>query len=424
MSKMPSQENFLVVGAGPLGLAMAKALGEAGVPYVQVEATDHVGGNWAHGVYETAHIISSRKTTEFPDYPMPASYPDFPSAQQMCAYYEDFAEVHALRGRIRFECPLERCEPLDGRWSCTFGDGTVEQFKGVYVCNGHHWRRHFPAWVERFEGEVRHSKDYERPDDLRGKRVLVLGGGNSGCDLASEAARVAARTDWSLRRGYWIMPKSVLGRPIIELLSPWTPVSLQRLLVKAVVRLVIGRYSDYGLPEPDHRPFERHPTVNSEVFHYLAHGRIRPRPSVAGVNGRVVTFADGSSAEYDTVVCGTGFEVSFPFLPEGLVKVRGKVAELIGGALVPGQRHLYIVGAYQPRYGIGPVVRPYCQMLAHWAHLQEELEVPLADVLVALGQKAPTSEVLDPHKAIRGVRMARFADPLIRWKGRRMARVS
>ena len=86
---MNTRDQFLVVGAGPLGLAMAKALGESGLPYTQIEATDHVGGNWAHGVYKTAHIISSRRTTEYPDFPMPSDYPDFPSAAQMCDYYNE-----------------------------------------------------------------------------------------------------------------------------------------------------------------------------------------------------------------------------------------------------------------------------------------------------------------------------------------------
>ncbi|MDP6931714.1 MAG: NAD(P)/FAD-dependent oxidoreductase, partial [Myxococcota bacterium] len=198
---MRTEDQFLVIGAGPLGLGMAKALDEHGVPYVQVEATDHVGGNWAHGVYRTAHIISSRRTTEYPDHPMPAHYPAFPSARQMCAYYNDFADTHGLRPRIHFERRLEDCVPVDGLWACTFADGTSQRFKGVFVCNGHHWKRSYPGWVEEFSGEVLHSKDYQRPEDIRDRQVLVLGGGNSGCDLVSEAARVSARADWSLRRG-------------------------------------------------------------------------------------------------------------------------------------------------------------------------------------------------------------------------------
>jgi len=413
---------YLVIGAGPVGLSMARALKQAGLSYTHVEATDHVGGNWAHGVYETAHIISSKKTTEFPSDPMPADYPDFPSAQQMHAYFEAFADRHQLRGAIRFNTRLQWCEPDGTKWRCTFDDGTSETFTGVFVCNGHHWARNLPDWTAAFAGEVLHSKDYKRPEQLAGRRVLVLGGGNSGCDLASEAGRVASEADWSLRRGTWILPKSLFGRPSVEFISPRVPVAVQRVFVRAMVRAVIGRYSDYGLPEPEDRPFDRHPTVNSEVFHYLQHGRLGARPGVAGVDGHTVRFVDGTSAEYDVVACGTGFDVAFPFLPDGLVPVRGKVAQLIGGALVPGYPGLNIVGAYQPRYGLGPLVEPFTDMLAEWAKLQAEFDVPLVDVLQALGQAPPPSEVMDPHANLRQIRMSRLATPLLKWKAKRMAR--
>ncbi|MFT4628648.1 MAG: cation diffusion facilitator CzcD-associated flavoprotein CzcO [Myxococcota bacterium] len=191
-----------MLGAGPSGLAVAKALGERGIPYAQVESTDHVGGNWAHGVYSTAHIISSRRIIEYTDHPMPSDWPDFPSADQMRRYYEDYTDSYDLRRHIRFDTEVSSVVPLpDGSWQVTMRDGTGEVFKGVAVCNGHHWDKVLPPWAAAFAGELIHSKDYKHPDQLRGKRVLVLGGGNSGCDIVSEAARVGA-AHWSLRRGY------------------------------------------------------------------------------------------------------------------------------------------------------------------------------------------------------------------------------
>ena len=419
---MNSETSFLIVGAGPLGLAMAKALREAGVPHAHVEATDHVGGNWAHGVYETAHIISSKSTTEYPDYPMPEHYPDFPSAAQMCAYFNAFADDHDLRRHIRFETRLDHCVPERDLWRCTFSDGTTERYKGVLVCNGHHWKRRYPAWASEFAGELMHSKDYKRPGQLTGKRILVVGAGNSGCDLASEAARVGAHADWSMRRGTWFMPKHFLGRPSIEFVHPWIPVPVQRVLVRTMFRAVVGRFEDYGLPRPDDRPFDRHPTVNSEVFHYLQHGELTARPGVAAVDGHTIQFVDGSSETYDLLVCATGFDVAFPFLPAGLVDVKGKTAQLIGGSLVPGYKNLFVCGTTQPRYGLGPLVRPYAQLIAHWATLQDELEVPLADVLYELGQRPPPSEVMDPHAGIRMLKRARMMDPVIRRTAKRMVR--
>lgn len=420
---MDTRNKMLVIGAGPVGLGMAKALGEEDVPYVQVEATDHVGGNWAHGVYETAHIISSRDTTQYSDWPMPRSYPDFPSAAQMKAYYEAYTAEFGLAEHIRFETKVTAVNPrADELWDVTFEDGTTQTFKGVFVCNGHHWSKIFPDWAEDFAGELLHSKDYKRPDQLKGKRVLTIGGGNSGCDVASEAARVGACSDWSLRRGYWFMPKTLFGTPTIELVKPWMPMRLQRRMLKTLIRITVGRYEDYGLPTPDHEIFETHPTVSTEVFHYLKHGRIAPRPDVAKVDGHTVTFKDGTSADYDVIVCATGFHVAFPFLPEGMVPVEGKVAKLIGGFVTPTDKHLYIVGWSQPRYGLGPLVRPASVLLAKMAKIQDDFEPPIGAVLQKLGAPVPDTHLMDPHESMRRLARATRALPLVRRVGMRMGR--
>jgi cation diffusion facilitator CzcD-associated flavoprotein CzcO len=405
----------LILGAGPTGLAVARALKEAGIPYVQVEAEDRVGGNWAHGVYETAHIISSRRTTEFPDYPMPAHWPDFPSAEQMRAYMQDYAEHFDLLRGLRFKTRVTAVRQRgDERWDVTFDDGSTQVYKGVLVCNGHHWDRSFPAWAKDFTGELFHSKDYKRPGQLAGKRVLTVGAGNSGCDVACEAARVGAASRWSMRRGYWFMPKTLCGRPSVELVKPWLPVPAQRVVVKSLLRVVVGRYEDYGLPTPDHDIFEAHPTISSEVFHYIRHGRLTIRPDVKSVCGQIVTFVDGSSEEFDTVVCATGFDVSFPFLPPGMIPVKGKTPELIAGLVRPDLRGLYIVGAYQPRYGIGPLLRPLGLLLAALLPLQDDLNVPLGRLLQAVGQRPLKSHLVDPHAAMRDMQLGRALVPALR----------
>ncbi len=399
---------------------MAKALGEAGVAYVQVEATGDVGGNWAHGVYETAHIISSRLTTQYDDFPMPADWPDFPSGQQMHAYLRSYAEHFHLGDRIRFHAEVQQVSPTpEGRWAVRFADRT-EHYRGVVVCNGHHWAKVYPRWTHAFAGEVLHSKDYKRPEQLTGKRVLVLGGGNSGCDLVSEAARVGAAADWSLRRGYWFLPKTFFGAPSVELMKPWLPLVVQKSVVKMLLRVVVGDYQDYGLPAPDHDLFEAHPSISTEVFHYLKHGRIRPRPDVERVEGRTVHFVDGSTAEYDTIALGTGFDVSFPFLAPGVVPVIGKVPQLYAGMLRPEHRHLWVMGSFQARYGIGPLLRPLGLLLADWVKLQDELNVPLGELLRRMGDRPPTTHLVDPHAARRRMALGRRLVPVLRWRAARL----
>jgi flavin-binding monooxygenase-like protein len=413
--------HMAVIGAGPVGLAMAKALLQHGIRYQQLEADDDLGGNWYHGVYDSAHIISSKKTTEYADFPMPAHYPDFPSAQQMLAYLRAYADAFSLRAHMQFRTKVVSCVPgADGRWKVRLASGEQRLYKGVIVCNGHHWHKRYPQYPGRFTGEYIHSKDYKHPNQLSGKHVLVIGGGNSACDIASEAARVGRSCTISLRRGYWFLPKTLFGMPLTEIIPSWTPVWAQRLLLKILLRIVVGKYEHYGLPQPNHRIFEAHPTLNSELLHYVKHGRIRPRPDVERFEGNRVCFVDGAADEFDMVVCATGFHLSFPFLPADLVPVQGSTALLYGGCLLADYKNLYIVGTMQPRYGFGPLVTPGADLIARLIALQEQMELPIGLVLKASGVRPPRSHLVDPHRAMRQMRRAPYTLPLLRWKEQRL----
>jgi hypothetical protein len=224
----------------------------------------------------------------------------------------------------------------------------------------------------------------------------------------------------SLRRGYWFLPKTILGIPSVELIQPWVPVWLQRIFVRIALRIIVGKSQDYGLPKPDHKIFQAHPTINSELLHYIKHGRIEPRADVSRYDGNIVHFTDGTSDEFDLIVCATGFHVSFPFLPERLVNVRGGIAELYGGMFLPDCKNLYVVGTAQLRYGFGPVVTPGADLLARLILAQDQMELPIGLVLRESGAKLPATHLVDPHAAIRGIRRARRMLPLLLWKERRL----
>jgi len=418
-------EKFLVVGAGPCGLGVAKAFKDAGIPYDQFEADDEVGGNWYHGVYESVHIISSRNTTEYADFPMPKTYPDFPSRQQMCDYYKDYADTFGLRASIEFKTKVVMCRPLeDGSWEVEFSKiASLDKrtYKGVVVCNGHHWDKRFPEFIGKFEGEIIHSKDYKSPDQLKGKRVLVMGGGNSACDVVSEAARVASEAHLSLRRGYWFLPKTLFGKPSAESPALYFPVFLQRMILRLMLKIVVGNYETYGLPKPDHKLFDHHPTVSSELLHYLKHGRIAPHKDVARLEGKRVYFVDGTSVDVDLIVCATGYYVSFPFLPENLVRVKhGNLAMLYAGCALPDYKNVYIFGTQQVRYGVGPLITPAAKMLAKLIKLQDKMELPIGLVLKESGAELPTSHLIDPIASLRSMRIADFTLPLLLRRERKL----
>ena len=415
-------DKFLIIGAGPCGLGVAKALKEAGIPYDQAEADAEVGGNWYHGVYESVHIISSRRTTEYADFPMPSGYPDFPSRQQMSEYYKIYADKFGLRENIEFNTKVVMCRPLaDETWEVELESGKKRTYKGVIVCNGHHWDKRFPNYPGDFAGEFIHSKDYQNPGQLKGKRVLVIGGGNSACDVVSEAARVGAEAHMSLRRGYWFLPKTMFGKPSAESPAIFLPVFLQRAILRLLLRVVVGKYESYGLPHPDHKLFEHHPTVSSEVLYYLKHGRITPHKDIERFDGKTVYFVDGTKIEVDLIVCATGFYVSFPFLPEGLVPVKnGNIAQVYGGSMLPRYKNLYVFGTQQIRYGVGPLITPAAKLLAKFIKLQDRMELPLGLVLKESGAKLPTTHLLDPIASLRQMRIANWLLPLLARKEKKL----
>ena len=415
-------DKFLIIGAGPSGLGVAKALKEAGISYDQAEADDDVGGNWYHGVYETVHIISSRKTTEYADFPMPADYPDFPSRRQMSDYYKLYADTFNLRENIEFNTKVVMClSREDERWEVEIAGGEKRIYKGVIVCNGHHWDKRFPEYEGDFAGAMIHSKDYKSPEQLKGKRVLVIGGGNSACDIVSEAARVADEAHLSLRRGYWFLPKTLFGQPSVESFPLHLPVSMQRAVLKLMLKIVVGKYEDYGLPPPDHKLFEHHPTVSSEILHYLKHGRIKPHKDIKRLEGKTVHFACGTSAEIDLIVCATGYFVSFPFLPENLVPVKnGNIAQVYAGSVLPDYKNIYLFGTQQVRYGIGPLITPAARLLAKMIKMQDEMELPIGLVLKESGAKLPDTHLIDPIASLRKMRIANWTLPLLLRKERKL----
>jgi len=400
-----TSEKYLIIGAGYAGLGIAQALHAAGIPYDQVDASDAIGGNWYHGVYETAHIISSRKITQFTNFPMPEEYPDFPSAQNMRDYINAFTDHFGLREQIELNREITFVRPIeDNLWEVSFANQEQRIYQGVLLCNGHHWCKRLPQFEGHFNGDIIHSKDYKRPQQLQGKRILVIGAGNSACDLAAEAARVGAKCVLSMRDSPWFIPKTFAGVPVADLgkndQDP-SPLWYQRLMVYLLIRLTFGKHESYGLPQPKHRIFEKHPTINSEVPYYIKHGRIISKPGVQALDGESVLFEDGSREAFDLIVCATGYYVTYPFLAPELQRVQGSVVKCYDGAFLEDYKGLYFVGWYQPRGGIGSIISAFAPVLARYLQLQADLNVPVGLVLKKLGKKLPNTHLMDSQQMFK-----------------------
>lgn len=418
-----SQTNFniidkqLIIGAGFVGLGVAKALQDADIPYDQVDASDDIGGNWYHGVYETAHIISSRKVTEFTDFPMPSNYPDFPSAKQMREYLNLFVDHYQLHKHIELNCQVTWVKPLENhQWQVSFNNQTPKIYKGIIICNGHHWSKRFPNFTGEFTGEIIHTKDYKHPKQLHNKRVLVIGGGNSACDVAAEAARVGSKCVLSLRESVWFIPKTFAGIPVTDWLRGWMPEQIQRLLVYTMIRLTFGRHKDYGLTQPQYPIFTKHPSLNNEVPYYLKHGKITPKPGVLTLAGQEVEFVDGSRDSFDLIVCGTGYDLAYPFLPPELQRVNGPILNCYGRGFLEDYQNICFVGWEQARGGVGSLISAYGPFLTRCLQLQDEINVPLGLVFKEMGQTLPQSHLSDPHALLRNLRLAKSFFPWIVYK--------
>jgi cation diffusion facilitator CzcD-associated flavoprotein CzcO len=319
-----------VIGAGCSGITAVKNLLQAGVTdLVCYEKSDQIGGNWVFregnghsSVYETTHLISSKQLSAYIDFPMPDDYPDYPSHRQILSYFKAYAKHFDLERHITFNTGVAKVEKIaDERWRVTTDSGESTEFDYVMVCNGHHWNPRMPAYPGTFTGEMLHSHQFKKAAPFRDKRVLVVGAGNSGCDVAVEVSRVAAKCDISMRRGYYIVPKFMMGKPTDTFNE--TLVKLPSLLTAPLRRLglwlQVGNYADYGLQVPDYPLLQSHPVANSELLYFLRHGKIKPRLDVARFEGQTVHFTNGESAEYDTVVAATGYHITFPFLDKKVV---------------------------------------------------------------------------------------------------------
>jgi hypothetical protein len=418
---MMLRNKLLIVGAGPVGLAMAKALKDRGIAYEHVDAGPGVGGNWAHGLYSNVHIVSSKGSTAYADFPMPADYPHFPSAAQMLRYLQNYARTFGLEACVETGRSVTALKPLpDDRWLVVLDGGERRVYKGVVVCNGHHRDPRMPDYPGTFTGEMIHANTYREPEQLRGKRVLVIGGGNSACDIASEAARVGQSSDMSLRSGYWFLPKTAFGRPLTDLPIWNLPVFLQRLILRGIIAMQIGDYRSYGLERPMHKMFERHPTFGTEILGYMAQGRIKPRADIERFEGSTVHFRDGTSGDYDLVVAATGYANNFPFLPAGMIEVNNDAAQIYGSAFPASAKNLYIIGSNQPRNGFGNLITPAAALYARLIEMQDEIVQPIGAVLKWSGELPPANNYVDPGAAKREIWASHYFLWYLRWQGRRL----
>ncbi|WP_051467682.1 flavin-containing monooxygenase [Actinomadura oligospora] len=371
-----------VVGAGAAGLASAKALLDHGLDVTVLERSDRPGGLWVQDgpggtspAYDSLHLNTSKGRTEFADFPMPARWPDYPSASVIAGYLANYADKFGVADRIRFGTtvtavrrtgPVWEVESRESRHATT---STTEQYDAVVVANGHNWDPKWPspAYPGAFDGTQMHAHDYRNPDVFAGRRVLVVGMGNSAMDIAVDASHVSkGPVLLSARHGAHIVPKYLFGRPSDATggalaVLPWR---IRQTIAQTMLRLAVGTPESYGLPRPAGGLFQNHPTISDTILHRLTHGEVVARPGVERLDGGTVVFTDGTADEVEVIVWATGYRVTIPFLDRAWIGDDPEAMPLYQRVFHLDDPTLTFVGLMQSTGAALPVVEAQARLAA------------------------------------------------------------
>jgi cation diffusion facilitator CzcD-associated flavoprotein CzcO len=387
-------DRVCVIGAGSSGIAACQVLDARGIAFDCFEAGSQVGGNWRYmndngmsSAYRSLHINTSRDLMAYRTLPMPADYPDYPGHFAIARYFDAYVDNFGLREKITFRTEVTGVVAApSGGYHVTVRRRDGEEtrtihYGAVLVASGHHWdpRLPEPAYqgAETFTGVQIHAHAYKTPDLFVGKRVLVLGMGNSATDIAVESSRNADATFLAMRRGAYVLPKYIFGRPTDETNAPFLtrmPLAVQRLALAALLRISQGRMTDYGLPQPDHKLLEAHPTISSDLLLRIGHGDIGVRPNIESFDGDRVRFIDGREEQIDVIVYCTGYKVTFPFFDESFVAAPDNQIPLYRRVVDPEHVGLYFIGLLQPLGAIMPLAEAQSEWVADV--LEGKVELP------------------------------------------------
>ncbi len=375
---------YCIIGAGAAGITAAKNLKEQGIDFDLIEREDNIGGTWNYGrpcsaIYKSVHMISSREFSEYTDFPIPKDHPTYLRGDQALAYLRSYARHFGIDSHAEFGRTITSIAPVPGsaHWDVTLDQDERRRYRGVLVSNGHLCRPQWPEYPGSFDGVQLHSSQYKTPEVLKNKRVLVVGAGNSGCDIAVEAVHHAQSVFHSTRRGYFYWPKFLFGIPAdrwAEMpLKLRMPLWMRRFFGERLLRLTTaGQPEDYGLPKPDHKLFESHFIINSTLFYHLGHGDLTAKPDVRELRGDRVMFADGTEEPVDVIVYATGFQLSFPFLDQQHLQWNKSQPRLRLNIFDPQHPNLFFIGLFQTSTGNWPLMDYQSQLVSRYLRARQE----------------------------------------------------
>ncbi|MBO1081289.1 flavin-containing monooxygenase [Roseomonas haemaphysalidis] len=347
-------KRFAVIGAGAGGLCAAKNLLARGIEVTILEIGSKIGGLWVYEndsgmspAYRSLHINSEARVSSFGDFPLPEDGGLYPDHRDMHRYFERYAAHFDLTRRIRFNSRVVAIAPGDDRFTLRLDSGEEEVFDGVVVATGHQSVPRHPPEVVAFTGEYLHAHGYRVPEPFAGKRVLVIGPGNSGVDIAADICTVTERTVLCARSPVLIMPRMMFGVPNSRILGlvekPWVPMRLRIWFRSMLTRMFHGSMEQWGFRTPKGRT---HPISHPTLISHIAWKRIAVKPGIQAIEGREVRFVDGTAEQFDSIIAATGYRTEFPYLPEEHVPLAGTRLALYNRVCHPSLPGLYFVGFF------------------------------------------------------------------------------
>ncbi|MEM7404711.1 MAG: NAD(P)-binding domain-containing protein [Pseudomonadota bacterium] len=357
----PREKSVAIVGAGASGLCTAKYFLQAGFRDVTVfEAGSKLGGMWCYendnglsSAYKTLHINTSRSVTCFHDLAFEPDVQTFPDHWDMHRYLVRYAEHFGVSPNVRFNTTVKKVRPIDddaegARWTVEFESGEPEHFDTVVVASGHlSVPNHVPQFREQFSGEYLHSHYYREPAPFVGKRICIVGVGNSALDISGDVCATADRCVLVARSGALIMPKYLFGIPGTDLTMmiqrPWLPGRVRRWLLRLIAYLAHGDQTRLGFRPMTQRT---HATSNGTIINDVLYRRVEVKHEIEGIDGQRIRFSDGSEGEFDVLIAATGYLIDLDLVSDDVVKVERNRLDLYKRMVAPGWPGLYFVGFF------------------------------------------------------------------------------